>query len=47
MTRRDEMKNIREYRSMISTKNSIEDYEREDTILDMKLKILHRFYLNI
>lgn len=35
----NEMKNIREYRSMISTKNSIEDYDREDTILDMKLKL--------
>lgn len=35
----NEVKNIREYRSMISTKNSIEDYDREDTILDMKLKL--------
>ena len=24
---------------MISTRNSIEDYDREDTILDMKLKL--------
>ena len=35
----NEIKNIREYRSMISTKNFIEDYDREDTILDMKLKL--------
>lgn len=35
----NEVRNIREYRSMISTRNSIEDYDREDTILDMKLKL--------
>ena len=36
------MQNIREYRSMISTKNSIEDYNSVDTILEMKLRLEYR-----
>ena len=34
----NEIHNIREYRSMISIKNSIEDYDNESTILEMKLR---------
>ena len=37
----NEIKNIREYRSMICIKNSIEDYDKEATILEMKLKLEH------
>lgn len=35
----NEIHNIREYRSMISIKNSIEDYDNESTILEMKLRL--------
>ena len=37
----NEIHNIREYRSMISIKNSIEDYDNESTILEMKLRLEH------
>ena len=37
----NEIHNIREYRSMIATKNSIEDYDNEATILEMKLRLEH------
>ncbi len=37
----NEIKNIREYRSMISIKNSIEDYDNEATIIEMKLRLEH------
>lgn len=37
----NEIHNIREYRSMISVKNSIEDYDNESTILEMKLRLEH------
>ena len=35
----NEIQNIREYRSMISTQNNIDDCDRESTILDMKMKL--------
>lgn len=37
----NEIHNIREYRSMISINNSIEDYDMESTILEMKLRLEH------
>lgn len=37
----NEIHNIREYRTMISTQNSIEDYDSENTILEMKLRLEH------
>lgn len=37
----NEIHNIREYRSMISINNSIEDYDIESTILEMKLRLEH------
>ena len=37
----NEIHNIREYRSMISIKNSIEDYDNESIILEMKLRLEH------
>lgn len=37
----NEIHNIREYRSMISIKNSIEDYDNEATIIEMKLRLEH------
>ncbi len=37
----NETHNIREYMSMISVKNSIEDYDNEATILEMKLQLEH------
>lgn len=37
----NEMHNIREYSSMISTKDSIEYYDYESTILEMKLRLEH------
>lgn len=37
----NEIHNIREYRLMISTRNSIKDYDNEATILEMKLRLEH------
>lgn len=37
----NEMHKIREYRSMISIKNAIEDYDNEATILEMKSRLEH------
>lgn len=35
----NEVKNLREYRSMANSKNAIEDYDNEATILEMKQKL--------
>ena len=37
----NEIRKIREYKSMISTKNSIKDYDKEEIILEMKLRLEH------
>ncbi len=37
----NEIRKIREYKSMISTKNSIEYYDKEEIIIEMKLRLEH------